>query len=128
MIASVGARVQPGGNSWSLLLLPRPMAVGAPSACPLPSVGFGCGRDRLRCVGSSAGKAAKRASWLSAWEAENAQSKEGLYAQALLDLAKAFQTVPHDRLWAQASARGYPLQIPQTGARCVPPPSSYRRG
>ena len=46
----------------------------------------------------SAGKAAKRATWVSAWEAEAASSKDGLYAQALLDLAKAFETVPHRHL------------------------------
>ena len=66
--------------------------------------------DRGSIYGAS-GKAAKRASWLSAWEAENAKSKEGLYAQALLDSAKAFETVPQNKLWAQAAARGYPLQM-----------------
>ena len=50
------------------------------------------------CIYGSAGKAAKRATWVSAWEAESAKSKEGLYAQALLDLAKAFETVPHQQL------------------------------
>ena len=60
--------------------------------------------DRSAIYGS-AGKAAKRATWVSAWEAETASSKEGLYAQALLDLAKAFETVPHRHLWEQAAAR-----------------------
>ena len=59
----------------------------------------------------SAGKAATRATWLSAWEAESARAREGLYAQALLDLAKAFETVPHAELWRQAEERGYPLRI-----------------
>ena len=59
----------------------------------------------------SAGKAAKRATWISAWEAESAGSKAELYAQALLDQAKAFETVPHEHLWKQAAARGYPLRV-----------------
>ena len=66
--------------------------------------------DHSSIYGSS-GKAAKRATWLAAWEAESARSKEGLYAQALLDLAKAFDTVPHEQVWKQAAARGYPLHI-----------------
>ena len=66
--------------------------------------------DRSSIYGS-AGKAAKRATWVSAWEAESAGSKEGLYAQALLDLAKAFETVPHEHLWKQAAAKGYPLRV-----------------
>ena len=59
----------------------------------------------------SAGKAATRATWVSAWEAESAKNRGCLYAQALLDLAKAFETVPHEALWNLAAARGYPLTV-----------------
>ena len=59
----------------------------------------------------SAGMAATRAAWLSAWEAENAGKGNGAYAQALMDLVKAFESVPHDQLWDAASRHGYPLAI-----------------
>ena len=39
----------------------------------------------------STGKAATRATWVSAWEAEAAKDRGALFAQALLDLAKAFE-------------------------------------
>ena len=53
-------------------------------------------------VFGSAGMAATRATWTSAWEAERAKHRDGLFAQALLDLAKAFETVPHRQLWEAA--------------------------
>ena len=57
----------------------------------------------------SSGKAATRAVWLSAWGAENAGKGEGAYAQALMDLVKAFASVPHKQLWGAAKKRGYPM-------------------
>ena len=63
------------------------------------------------CLYGSAGMSATRAAWLSAWEAENAGKGEGAYAQALMDLVKAFETVPHDRVWEAAHRRGYPMAI-----------------
>ena len=59
----------------------------------------------------SAGMSATKAAWLSAWEAEDAAGNGSAYCQALLDLVKAFETVPHDRLWHAASKRGYPMAI-----------------
>ena len=55
--------------------------------------------------------AATRAAWLSAWEAEAASSGRCTYAQSLLDLVKAFEMVPHARLWDAAKKRGFPLAI-----------------
>ena len=55
--------------------------------------------------------AATRAAWLSAWEAENAGKGSGAYAQALMGLVKAFESVPHDRFWDAARRRGYPLAV-----------------
>ena len=63
------------------------------------------------CLYGSAGMAATRAAWLSAWEAENAGKGEGAYAQALMDLVKAFESVPHDHLWKAAERRGYPMAV-----------------
>ena len=54
---------------------------------------------------------ATKAAWLSAWEAEDAAGTGSAYCQALFDLVKAFETVPHDRLWQAASRRGYPMSI-----------------
>ena len=59
----------------------------------------------------STGKAATKATWLSAWEAEAAKDRGALFAQSLLDLAKAFETIPHQRLWQMAEKRGYPLKV-----------------
>ena len=57
------------------------------------------------------GTSAARASWLSALHAEGAGYDDSFYLQALLDLAKAFEGVPHDRLWEAAEKLGYPLAL-----------------
>ena len=57
------------------------------------------------------GSSASRAAWLSAWEAEDADLSDEHYAQALLDLEKAFETVPHEALWHAARKHGYPLSV-----------------
>ena len=44
----------------------------------------------------SAGRSAVRAAWQSAFAAEKAALREDEFAAALLDLLKAFETVPHD--------------------------------
>ena len=59
----------------------------------------------------SASRAATKATWISAWEAEAAKDRGALFAQALLDLTKAFETVPHQRLWEMAQQKGYPLKV-----------------
>ena len=46
----------------------------------------------------ASGMSATKAAWKSAWHAETADTSGAAYAQALLDLVKAFETVPHDRL------------------------------
>ena len=54
---------------------------------------------------------AQKASWQEAFAAESA-SLAGLdYAQALLDLVKAFETVPHWVLTEAAKIKGYPIAI-----------------
>ena len=55
--------------------------------------------------------AATRAAWLSAWEAETANTSGGVYGQSLLDFVKAFEMVSHDRLWDAAKRRQYPLAV-----------------
>ena len=54
-------------------------------------------------------KSAIRAAWLAALDAENAAGNRALQAQALLDLVKSFEAVPHAALWEAAKRRGYPL-------------------
>ena len=54
---------------------------------------------------------ATRAAWTAAFRAETAGRKAQHYAQVLLDLEKAFETVPHRQLWEAAARRGYPLSI-----------------
>ena len=55
---------------------------------------------------------AQKASWQEAFAAESA-SLAGLdYAQALLDLVKAFETMPHWVLTEAAKIKGYPIAQP----------------
>ena len=58
-------------------------------------------RDRPYLYGG-AGKGAQRAAWQAAFRAENASLSKQTYAEALLDLVKAFERVPHDLLVAAA--------------------------
>ena len=51
------------------------------------------------------------ASWQAAFYAESAALASMDHAQALLDLVKAFETVPHHILVVAAAARGYPVVI-----------------
>ena len=66
--------------------------------------------DHPALYGSST-KAATKATWLSAWEAEAAKDRGAVFAQALLDLTKAFETIPHQRLWEMAQQKGYPMKV-----------------
>ena len=66
--------------------------------------------DHASLYGST-GKAATRAAWLSAWEGEAAHNCNSSYGQALLDLVKAFEMIPHDRLWHAACKHEYPLAV-----------------
>ena len=58
--------------------------------------------------GTSA-RIANRAAFLAAFEGEAACGERDFYAQAPLDLAKAFESVPHGAHWDAAKRRGYPL-------------------
>ena len=42
----------------------------------------------------ASGMSATRAVWKLAWHAEKTAASQGVYAQALLDLVKAFESVP----------------------------------
>jgi len=55
------------------------------------------------------GKGAQRAAWMQAAKAEVAGMTKKCYGIVLVDLAKAFEKVPHDKLAAAAARRGYPL-------------------
>ena len=57
------------------------------------------------------GKGAAVAAWQQATRAEAAAANEASHAQLLLDLAKAFERVPHDLLVQEARAVGYPLPL-----------------
>ena len=57
------------------------------------------------------GMSAAKAAWTSAWEAEAASTKSGLYGQTLLDLVKAFESVPHEQLWRAADKHNYPMPV-----------------
>ena len=62
-----------------------------------------------QAIHGAAQKSAGRAAWLAALDAEEAAGKESFHAQALLDLVKAFEAVPHEALWEAAKRHGYPL-------------------
>jgi len=64
------------------------------------------GHFRCQLFGGS-GMGAQKAAWQAAFRAENAALAGGRYAQALLDLVKAFEKVPHDLLIRAASKHGY---------------------
>ena len=58
-----------------------------------------------------AGRGAQRAAWVAALDAETAALGKKQHAQALLDLVKAFEMIPHQKLIDAASGRGYPLRL-----------------
>ena len=58
-----------------------------------------------------AGKGAQRAAWVGAFHAENAKLTKQKHAQALIDLVKAFEMIPHQELINAAASREYPLKL-----------------
>ena len=54
---------------------------------------------------------AQRAWWEAAFSAEIAGLSEQDHLQALLDLVKTFETIPHDLLYQAAKQKGYNLAI-----------------
>ena len=67
--------------------------------------------DQRSGIFGGKGMSATRASWAAAFRGENASHNTAHYAQVLLDLEKAFESVPHKQLWDAAARRGYPLSI-----------------
>ena len=59
----------------------------------------------------SAGMGAQRAAWVEAFCAEAAALDTEEHAQALMDLTKAFEAVPHDLLLDAAKRRGFPIAL-----------------
>ena len=57
------------------------------------------------------GMGAQRASWEAAFVAEMAALQRIDHVQFLLDLVKAFETIPHDKLAEAANAKGYSLSL-----------------
>ena len=57
------------------------------------------------------GKGAQAAAFQTALVAETAKLGGDEFAASLLDLVKAFETVPHDVLVRAAHAKGYPLPL-----------------
>ena len=57
------------------------------------------------------GMAATRAAWTAAARAEAATTQGKYYAQVLLALEKAFESVPHQQLWEAAPEVQYPMAI-----------------
>ena len=55
------------------------------------------------------GRSANNAAWLMAARAELATSDGIVYAQVMLDLVKAFEYVPYDKMVEAAVAMGYPI-------------------
>ena len=62
-------------------------------------------------VYAGVGKGADMAAWRQSASAELAAAMKTGYTQALLDLVKAFDHVPHDVLFREAVKLGYPLWI-----------------
>ena len=58
-----------------------------------------------------AGKGAQRAAWIGAFHAETARANGRSHAQALIDLVKAFEMTPHQKLIDAAISREYPFKL-----------------
>ena len=54
---------------------------------------------------------AQRAAWTAAFQAEQAADRKLYYAQVLLDLAKAFELVPHHILVENAAHYHFPMAL-----------------
>ena len=59
----------------------------------------------------SAGMGAQRAAWAAALEAETGVGTNRVHAQASVDLVKAFEMIPHQKLADAAASRDYPLKL-----------------
>ena len=67
--------------------------------------------NALPSLFGGAGMGAQRAAWEAAFAAELAALRCSDHVQVLLDLVKAFETVPHDKLVEAAMAKGYSIVI-----------------
>ena len=67
--------------------------------------------NALPCMFGGLGSSAQMAAWQAAFLAESAALASFDHAQVLLDLVKAFETVPHHVLVMAALAKGYPLWV-----------------
>ena len=65
----------------------------------------------MPCTFGGAGMGAQKAAWQAAFDSESAALGGLHHAQLLLDLIKAFETVPHDVLAEAAARAGYNLAI-----------------
>eukprot|EP00973_Karenia_brevis_P056666 7882836-Karenia_brevis.AAC.1 len=65
----------------------------------------------MPCIFGGAGRGAQRAAWQAAFMAECAALDGQDHAQALLDLVKAFEKIPHHALVSAALAKGYNMAV-----------------
>ena len=65
----------------------------------------------MPCLFGGAGMGAQRAAWEAAFASELAAHCRNDHLQILLDLVKAFETVPHDKLVEAAVAKGYSVVV-----------------
>ena len=68
-------------------------------------------RNRRCCLYAGEGKGAQVAAWQQAARGEAAARVKAAYAQGLLDLVKAFDSVPYGILVREAKELGYPLRV-----------------
>ena len=67
-------------------------------------------RNAMPCFFGGAGMGAQRAAWSAAFRAEEAAATGMYYLQALLDLVKAFERLPHELIVQAAVRLGYCLR------------------
>ena len=84
-----------------------------------------CGRDYLY---AGAGKGSTVAAWKQAARAELAKAYGNDFAQALLDLVKAFERIPYRVLLREARELGYPLRLLKLAIRTYKLPRVVRVG
>jgi hypothetical protein len=68
-------------------------------------------QNALPSIYGGAGMGAQRAAWEAAFIAELAALRDMVHVDSMLDLVKAFETVPHQKLIDAAERLGYPTKL-----------------
>jgi len=112
----------PAGNLCDeTCTIPSSLPICGNNADPAIVAGWRAQGKRVYVSFGGAGMGAQRAAWQAAFVAELAYLQRLDHVQILLDLVKAFETIPHCKLIAAARAKGacrrHPATRPARGLR-----------